>query len=654
MWDPNGGNGDGAWIWNPGQPTTTNPNPPGPAPSPGQCPGNSTLNVPPTGCWVWDPTANNGGGAWIFIRPQGGGGGTTTLPVTPVGSYDPNDITGLPGVGSERYLTNTSPFTYLIQFENLAAATAPAQQVTVTDALNTANFDLSTVALGPIAFAGQVVTPPAVPLVALGKFSTDLDLRPSTNLIVRVTASLNVQSGVLSWSMTSLDPDTLQPPADPLAGFLPPGADGSVSLIVNAKGSLPSGTTVSDQAFIVFDANPAIATPVWSNTLDSTAPSSAVTALPVTESSANFTVAWQGSDTSSGIQDFAVFASDNRGPFSIWLANTTANSATFFGQWGHTYAFYSIARDRVGNIESTKTTAETTTQVIPDPVPPVSTVTLSPQPNAAGWNNSNVTVNLASLDNPGGTGVKQITYSASGAQTIASITLTGSSASFSISTEGITTITFFAVDNAGNAETPKTITVKLDKTPPTITSVRTPAANANGWNNSQVTISFSCVDTLSGLAAGSPPAPTILANEGANQSVSGTCQDLAGNSAAATVSEINIDKTPPNITCSATPNVLLPPNNKLVPVNATVTVTDSLSGSAGFDLLSVTSNERDSGQGDIQGFVQGTPSVAGQLRAQRLGSGSGRAYTLTYSGADPAGNSATCTTTVTVPHDQGH
>jgi hypothetical protein len=526
--------------------------------------------------------------------------------------------------------------------------------VTVTDALNTANFDLSTVALGPIAFAGQVVTPPAVPLVALGKFSTDLDLRPSTNLIVRVTASLNVQSGVLSWSMTSLDPDTLQPPADPLAGFLPPGADGSVSLIVNAKGSLPSGTTVSDQAFIVFDANPAIATPVWSNTLDSTAPSSAVTALPVTESSANFTVAWQGSDTSSGIQDFAVFASDNRGPFSIWLANTTANSATFFGQWGHTYAFYSIARDRVGNIESTKTTAETTTQVIPDPVPPVSTVTLSPQPNAAGWNNSNVTVNLASLDNPGGTGVKQITYSASGAQTIASITLTGSSASFSISTEGITTITFFAVDNAGNAETPKTITVKLDKTPPTITSVRTPAANANGWNNSQVTISFTCVDTLSGLAAGSPPAPTILANEGANQSVSGTCQDLAGNSAAATVSEINIDKTPPNITCSATPNVLLPPNNKLVPVNATVTVTDSLSGSAGFNLLSVTSSERDSGQGDIQGFVQGTPSVAGQLRAQRLGSGSGRAYTLTYSGADPAGNSATCTTTVTVPHDQGH
>jgi len=107
------------------------------------------------------------------------------------------------------------------------------------------------------------------------------------------------------------------------------------------------------------------------------------------------------------------------------------------------------------------------------------------------------------------------------------------------------------------------------------------------------------------------------------------------------------------VACSVTPNVLWPPNNKLVPVNATVTVTDSLSGSAGFSLLSVTSNEPDSGQGDIQGFVNGTPSVAGQLRAQRTGSGTGRVYTLTYGGTDQAGNSATCTTTVTVPHDQG-
>jgi hypothetical protein len=219
---------------------------------------------------------------------------------------------------------------------------------------------------------------------------------------------------------------------------------------------------------------------------------------------------------------------------------------------------------------------------------------------------------------------------------------------------GVTTITFFGTDNAGNVETAKTLTIQLDKTPPTISGAAAPVANANGWNNTNVTVSFQCADALSGLAAGSPPAPTTLSNEGAGQSVSGTCTDLAGNSASATVSGINNDKTPPAVACSASPNVLWPPNNKLVPVNVSVTVTDTLSGSAGFTLVSATSSEPDSGQGDIQGFVTGTGATSGQLRAQRLGSGAGRVYTLTYSGADRAGNTASCTTTVTVPHDQGH
>jgi hypothetical protein len=593
MWDPNSGDG-GAWIWNPGQPTTSNPNPPGPPPAPGQCANNSTQNVPPNGCWVWD---NNGGGAWIFIVPQGGGGGTTTLPITPVGSLDPNDITGLHGVGTTRFLTNTAPFTYLIQFENLAAATAPAQQVTVTDLLNAANFDLSTVTLGPITFPGQVVTPPAVPLVALGTFSTDVDLRPTTNLIVRLTASLNVQSGVLSWSMASLDPSTLQPPTDPLAGFLPSGSDGSVSLIANAKSSLASGTSVSDQASIVFDLNPAIATPIWSNTIDSTPPVSSVAALPATESSTSFTATWQGADAGSGIQDFTVFASDNGGPFSAWLVNTTATSARFFGQSGHTYAFYSIARDLVGNVEPAKAAAEATTRVVSDTIPPTTTASIMPTPNAPGWNNAPVSVTLTSVDNTGGSGVKQITYAATGAQSISNTTIGSATASFTIGTEGITTITFFGTDNSGNIETANTLTIRLDKTSPSITRTRMPVANSNGWNNSPVTVSFLCADTLSGLAAGSPPAPSVLSTQGAGQSVSGTCADIAGNAASASVQGINIDLTPPILTITA-----YPPANANGWNNSNVTVSF-----AAIDTLSSV--------GDVTAPVTVTAEGAGQSAA---------------------------------------
>ena len=48
---------------------------------------------------------------------------------------------------------------------------------------------------------------------------------------------------------------------------------------------------------------------------------------------------------------------------SAWLTGTTDTSATFTGQIGHTYAFYSIATDNVGNAEAAPATADTQTQV---------------------------------------------------------------------------------------------------------------------------------------------------------------------------------------------------------------------------------------------------------------------------------------------------
>jgi Legume lectin domain len=112
------------------------------------------------------------------------------------------------------------------------------------------------------------------------------------------------------------------------------------------------------------------------------------------------------------------------------------------------------------------------------------------------------------------------------------------------------------------------------------------------------------------------------------------------------------DSTPPTVACAASPSVLWPPNNKLVPVTTKVAVTDSGSGAAGFSLVSVTSNEGNAAA-ESSGWAPGTPDTSGFLQASRLGSGQGRVYTLTYEGRDNAGNKATCATTVAVPHDQG-
>jgi hypothetical protein len=280
-------------------------------------------------------------------------------------------------------------------------------------------------------------------------------------------------------------------------------------------------------------------------------------------------------------------------------------------------------------------------------IAPMTAAFLSGQQGNNGWYAGPVTVTLIATDINGPSNIAGTTYSLDGGSS------TAYSGPLTVYVNDIHTIQFASVDLAGNTEATESTTFKLDSTPPTISGTAAPSPNANGWNNKAVTVSFQCADALSGLAAGSPPAPTTLSTEGANQSVTGTCTDIAGNSASATVSGINIDKTPPTVACSTSPNVLWPPNNKLVPINVSVNVTDSLSGSAGFTLVSVTSNEPDSGQGDIQGFVTGTASTSGQLRAQRLGSGTGRVYTFRYTGADRAGNTTSCSTTVTVPHDQG-
>jgi CheY-specific phosphatase CheX len=87
---------------------------------------------------------------------------------------------------------------------------------------------------------------------------------------------------------------------------------------------------------------------------------------------------------------------------------------------------------------------------------------------------------------------------------------------------------------------------KIDMTAPTITfASRLPVANGNGWNNSDVTVTWDCADVLSGETTAH--SVDTLSSEGANQTAHGACSDLAGNSASATKTGISIDKTAPTI-----------------------------------------------------------------------------------------------------------
>jgi hypothetical protein len=130
------------------------------------------------------------------------------------------------------------------------------------------------------------------------------------------------------------------------------------------KQGLPIGTVIQSQATIIFDVNPPINTPQRLNTLDNTKPTSHVLSLAATQTSPSFPIQWAGTDIGAGIKDFTVFVSDNGGPFTPFVMDTVATSATYPGVVGHTYGFFSQTRDLTGNIEVLKTQAEATTQVV--------------------------------------------------------------------------------------------------------------------------------------------------------------------------------------------------------------------------------------------------------------------------------------------------
>ncbi len=82
-----------------------------------------------------------------------------------------------------------------------------------------------------------------------------------------------------------------------------------------------------------------------------------------------------------------------------------------------------------------------------------------------------------------------------------------------------------------------------DDVPPSIIGTVQPAPNADGWNNTDVTVSFECHDTTSGIASCSEPIKVTV--EGANQPVVGAATDRAGNTSSTTV-VVNLDKTSPS------------------------------------------------------------------------------------------------------------
>ncbi|WP_208492147.1 putative Ig domain-containing protein [aff. Roholtiella sp. LEGE 12411] len=288
-------------------------------------------------------------------------------------AIDPNDIIGPAGFGEEKWITASSTLPYTIRFENQATATAPAQQVVITQQLDP-DLDFRTYRVGDFGWGDLFFDVPD----NRAFYNDRLDLTATKGYYVDVSAGIDITTGEAFWTITTIDPETGEIPEDALAGFLPPNnedgaGDGFVNYSIRTRRDVQTGAVIDAEARIVFNTEEPIDTPPIFNTIDAGTPSSTINALPATTETAEFLVNWSGSDDTNGsaLANYTIYVSDNGSPFTPWLENTTLTEASYIGEPGHTYAFYSVARDNAGNSQAVPSTAQATIQILGANVPPV-------------------------------------------------------------------------------------------------------------------------------------------------------------------------------------------------------------------------------------------------------------------------------------------
>lgn len=229
---------------------------------------------------------------------------------TKVNAWDPNAKYGPSGFGDKNYTSKLDPMIYMIKFENLKEATAPAYKIIVKDTLNPEIFDVSTIE--PMGMSHNK-----------GIFS--------------------MKGNVLTWEFVAIE----LPP-----NKVPPEGEGWVSFKVNLKDNLKSGTQIKNSATITFDLNKPVKTNATINTLDFDAPATVPQDFPQVTSAKSVNLKWNSSDgTGSGVDLAYIYSSVNNGPYSL-IGTSTGNEKKIDVNAGNDYRFFVLTKDNVGNVEA--------------------------------------------------------------------------------------------------------------------------------------------------------------------------------------------------------------------------------------------------------------------------------------------------------------
>ncbi len=237
---------------------------------------------------------------------------TSQLPLEKVTSLDPNSKAGPAGVEGSPFIAASERMYYRVNFENKAEAAAAAYKIVIVDTLN-AEFNPLTVLNGQASHDGF---------------------------------SFSVDGDILRWEVEGID---LPPNVNP------PEGEGWVSFSVEPEIDLSSGTELRNSATITFDLNEPITTNVVSNVLDFLPPVTTMQPMPVDSDASQVLVRWVSTDGAlgSGVAASVLYASRDGARFEP-VITTAADSVVLRLDTDHQYEFYALAKDRAGNVESSR------------------------------------------------------------------------------------------------------------------------------------------------------------------------------------------------------------------------------------------------------------------------------------------------------------
>jgi hypothetical protein len=215
---------------------------------------------------------------------------------------------------------------------------------------------------------------------------------------------------------------------------------------------------------------------------DSSAPVSSISSLSTYQTTASFSVPYTASDVGGGglaylelyyrlgVSGAFTLYTTGANPSGHWASSPIEFDSSTTGGDG-SYQLYTCAVDATGNQEAAPVTPDASTTV--DTVAPTTSEDISGTLGSDDWYTSPVTIALEASDDTSGVASTHYEWDDHPWLTY--------SGSFLLSAEGAYNLTYYSIDNAGNIEEPKTVTIYVDMHAPTTTVRLNATESPDGW-----------------------------------------------------------------------------------------------------------------------------------------------------------------------------